>query len=70
LIRPEIRKSNRLTSNAQPVQVKLVHELLQESTKCAEEQMAQLGFKGGKLDTRANVVNMILSTVKKGVTYL
>jgi hypothetical protein len=64
------RKSNRLNSTAQAVRVELVHGLLQESVKRAEEQMAQLRLMDEKLDSQARTSNMILSTMKSGVTKL
>jgi hypothetical protein len=64
------RKSNRLNSTAQAVRVELVHGLLQESVKRAEEQIAQLRLMDEKLDSQARTSNMILSTMKSGVTKL
>jgi hypothetical protein len=64
------RKSNRLNSTAQAVRVELVHGLLQESVQRAEEQMAQLRLMDEKLDSQARTSNMILSTMKSGVTKL
>lgn len=64
------RKSNRLTSSAQAVRVELVHGLLQDSIKQAEEQMAQLKLMDKKLDSQATTSSMILTTVKSGVNYL
>jgi hypothetical protein len=65
-----VRKSNRLTSTDQAIRVAQVHILLQESIKQAEEQIALLRLMDEKLDTQANTSNMILTTVKSGVTYL
>jgi len=70
LIRGGCRKSNKLESTAQAVRVELVHSLLQESIKRAEDQMAQLKIMDQKLDSQAEVSSMILTTVKSGVTYL
>jgi hypothetical protein len=64
------RKSNRLASAAQTVRVELVHDLLQKSIKCAEEQMAQLRSIDDKCDFQTKRSNMILSIVKSGATCL
>jgi hypothetical protein len=65
-----LRKSNRLTNTEQAVRVDQVHGLLKKSIKYAEEQMAQLRLIDKKLDSQTEVSNMILTTVKSGVTYL
>lgn len=64
------RRSNRLTDSAQAVRVELVHGLLQESIKQAEEQMAQLKQMDEKLNSQAATSNMILTTIKSGVNYM
>jgi hypothetical protein len=50
--------------------VELVHGLLQESIKRAEDQMAQLRVLDEKLDLQAKASDMILSTEGSGGTYL
>jgi hypothetical protein len=50
--------------------VELVHELLEESRKRAEEQTTQLRLMDKKLETQAKTSDMILATVKSGVMYL
>jgi hypothetical protein len=50
--------------------VELVHELLRESIKKTEEQMNQLRLMDEKLVAQANASNMILASVKSGVTYV
>ncbi|PMD65619.1 uncharacterized protein K444DRAFT_625172 [Hyaloscypha bicolor E] len=70
LILTAMGKSNRLDSTAQEVRVELVYSLLQESVKRAEEQMTQLKLMNEKLESQARTSNMILSTVKSGVTKL
>jgi len=64
------RKSNKLDSTAQTVRVHLVHSLLQESIRRAEEQMSKLKIMDEKLDSQVKTSELILSSVKSGVTYL
>jgi hypothetical protein len=52
------------------MRVELIHELLEESIKRAEEQTTQLRLMDEKLDTQAKKTDMILATVKSGVMYL
>ncbi|CZR63961.1 uncharacterized protein PAC_13858 [Phialocephala subalpina] len=65
-----IGKSVKLDSSAQKVRVELVHGLLHESIKRTEEQLIQLKTMDEKLVCQDEVSNMILSTVKSGMTYL
>lgn len=63
-------KSNRLDSAAQAVRVEMVHILLQESVKKAEEQMKLLREMDEKLDKQDKKTDMILTTVKSNSSYL
>lgn len=65
-----LSKSNKLTSTSQAVRVELVHGLLAESMKHAEEQMAYLKLMDEKLDLQANKTSTILAIVQSGITHL
>ncbi|KAF4633139.1 hypothetical protein G7Y89_g4976 [Cudoniella acicularis] len=70
LIFAAMGKSNKLASTAQAVRVELVHGLLQESITLAEEQMSRLKIMDEKLDLQAKSSDMILKTVKSGITHI
>lgn len=60
------RTSNRLAEASQRVRVELVHGLLQESIKLAEEQMSRLKIMDEKLDSQAKSSDLILTTMRNG----
>ncbi|KAE8441910.1 hypothetical protein EG329_004168 [Mollisiaceae sp. DMI_Dod_QoI] len=63
-------KSNKLNHSAQRLRVELVHGLLQESIRHAEEQMAQLKTMEERIVCQAKTSDKILSTVKSGMNSL
>lgn len=64
------RKSSKLAETEQAFRVKAVHFLLQESLRIAEEHLNQLMIVNQKIDAHTQTSDLILSTVKKGITPL
>ncbi|CZR62688.1 uncharacterized protein PAC_12585 [Phialocephala subalpina] len=64
------RKSNRLTNSQHEGRVKIVHSLLERAVTMAEEQVSQLKIMDSKLEAQNKTSELILSTVKSGITSL
>lgn len=64
------RKSNKLAESTQAFRVQAVHCKLQESIKLAEEQASKLKVIDEKMDSQAKASDLILSTVRSGITSL
>ena len=64
------RKSDRLAERDQAVRVGVVHRMVQESIRLAEQQISQLEVLNNKTDSQAQTSAVILSTLRSGIVSL
>lgn len=64
------RKSNKLAEGEIKFRVRVVHLMLEDGKKRAEEQVAQLKAIDAKIEAQSKTSDLILSNVKSGIVSL
>jgi hypothetical protein len=64
------RKSNKLAEGEIKFRVGVVHRMLEDAKKRAEEQAAQLKAIDEKIEMQSKISDLILSNVKSGIVSL
>lgn len=64
------RKSNKLAEGENKFRVSVVHRMLEDAKKRAEEQAAQLKAINEKIEMQSKISDLIFSNVKSGIVSL